>query len=239
MTPTSKRKAVLFDLDDTIFDHRHCRREALTALAQAYPVIAGHELRTMEASHERHLQTTHALLLDGGISLSEARHERMRRLFSDLGAVVSDSQLPGIENVYRNTYERSRRPVPGVISIITALKKTLQIGIVTNGRVIEQQEKIRVCGLDGMIDVTVISEKAGVKKPSREIFHLALTELKVSAGDAVFLGDSWKNDVLGARSAGIPAVWFNRYDEVCPEPGSVEEVTNLEPVDRLLRILGG
>jgi len=96
-----------------------------------------------------------------------------------------------------------------------------------------------VCGLDGIIDLTVISEKAGVKKPNREIFHLALSELKVSAGDAVFLGDSWKNDVLGAGSAGIPAVWFNRYDEVCPEPRSVEEVTSLEPVDRLLRILGG
>ena len=183
MTPKSKRKAVLFDLDDTIFDHRHCRQAALTALAQAYPSIAGHELRTMEASHERHLQTTHALLLDGGISLSEARHERMRRLFSDFGAVVSDSQLPGIEHVYRIAYESNRRPIPGVISIITALKKTLKIGVVTNGLVVEQEEKISMCGLGGIIDVTVISEKAGVKKPSREIFHLALTELKVSAAE--------------------------------------------------------
>ena len=233
------RKAVLFDLDDTIYDHQHSRRSALASLMRAYPMIASQGLRKIESIHERHLQTTHSLVLAGKILPLDARHTRMRLLFSDLGVALSDDQLPEVEDLYRRTYDENRRAVPGVIPIITALKKTLKIAIITNGLVVDQEEKIQLCGLDGKIDAIVISEKVKIKKPDKEIFHFALSELRVSPEETIVIGDSWKLDVLGARSAGIPAVWFNRYDERCPEPGSAIEVTSLEPVDHLIGILAG
>jgi HAD superfamily hydrolase (TIGR01509 family) len=234
------RKAVLFDLDDTIYDHQHSRRSALTSLMEAYPAIAGHTLRKLELIHERHLQTTHSLLLAGQISPAEGAHTRMRLLFSDLGVALSDGELPRVENIYRRAYDGNRRAVPGVIPIISALKqRDMKIAIITNGLVIVQEEKIRFCGLEGKMDAVIISEKVGLKKPHEGIFHLALSELGISAREAVVIGDSWKLDVLGARNAGISAVWFNRYEEKCPEPGSVVEVTSLEPVEHLISILAG
>jgi len=234
------RKAVLFDLDDTIYDHQHSRRSALTALMKAYPTIGGYPLRKLESIHERHLQTTHSLLLAGQISQTEAGHTRMRLVFSDLGVALSDGELPQVEGIYRRAYNENRRAVPGVISIISALKqRNMKTAIITNGLAIVQEEKIRFCGLEGKMDAVLISEKVGVKKPSKEIFQLALSELNVSASEAVVIGDSWKLDVLGAKNAGIPAVWFNRYNEKCPEPGSVIEVTSLEPAKHLISILTG
>lgn len=231
------RKAVLFDLDDTIFDHQHSRRSALAALIQVCPEMAGQDIRKVEAAHERHLQTTHSMLLAGRISIAEGRRVRMRLLFSDYGVVLSDDRLCEVEGLYRRTYDRNRRAVPGVIPIITALKHTMKLAIITNGLVVEQEEKIRLCGLEGKMDAIVISEKAGLKKPSKEIFHLALSELQAAPSEAIVIGDSWNLDVLGARNAGIPAVWFNRYEAQCPEPGSAVEVTSLEPLDHLLAIL--
>jgi|SRR5665213_3542389 len=231
------RKAVLLDLDDTIFDHQHGRRSALAALMQVYPALAAQGIRKLEAAHERHLQTTYSLRLAGQISHSDARHKLVDLIFSDFGIALSNDQLPEVDSLYRRTYTANRRAVPGAIPIITALKTTMKIAVVTNGFVTEQDEKIRLCGLEGKIDVLAISEKVGVKKPDREIFDHVLSELRISASEAVMIGDSWRHDVLGARNAGIPAVWLNRYQEECPEPGTAVEVTSLEPVDRLLRIL--
>ena len=141
------------------------------------------------------------------------------------------------DTIYRRAYENSRRAVPGVITIIQALKKTMKIAVVTNGLVVEQDAKIKLCGLEGWFDEIVIAECAVVKKPQKEIFQIALSALEVSPDEAVVIGDSWKLDVLGARNAGIPAVWFNRYEEKCPEPGLAVEITSLEPTENLVRIL--
>ncbi len=78
-----------------------------------------------------------------------------------------------------------------------------------------------------------------MKKPDKRIFEIALGRLRTKPGQAIVVGDSWKLDVLGARNAGLPAVWFNRYGEECPEPGIVTEVTSLEPTERLIEILTG
>ena len=157
------RKAVLFDLDDTIFDHQHSRRAALGALKLGYSAIADRDIRIIESAHERHLQTTYALLLAGRISSLDARRERMRLLFADFGLALSTDQLSEADNLYRRAYDANRQPVPGVMPLITALKRTMKIAVVTNGLVIDQEEKIRLCGLDGKINVVAISEKIGIK----------------------------------------------------------------------------
>ena len=52
------------------------------------------------------------------------------------------------------------------------------------------------------------------------------------ADEVVMVGDSWAADVLGARAAGIRAIWFNPDCAPSPEPGAgVVELHALEPVD--------
>ena len=138
--------AVLFDLDDTIFDHRYCRRQALSRLMEGCDDVAARsDLLTLETLHERHLQTTHLSVLDGLISLMEARRERMRLLFSYLNVVLSDKELDEAESLYRTTYDTSRRAVPGSMELIRKLKKKMSIGIITNGLAVGKRRKKSDC----------------------------------------------------------------------------------------------
>ena len=65
-------------------------------------------------------------------------------------------------------------------------------------------------GLIGRLDGVVTSAEVGARKPDREIFERALGIAGVSAEEAVHVGDSRRDDVEGARAAGIEAVLLNR-----------------------------
>jgi HAD superfamily hydrolase (TIGR01662 family) len=54
----------------------------------------------------------------------------------------------------------------------------------------------------------IVSEKIGVRKPNREIFLRCLSKMKVSAKQAVFVGDSMENDIIGANVIGMKTIWI-------------------------------
>ena len=67
---------------------------------------------------------------------------------------------------------------------------------------------------------------------------MALDALGTPPAEAVMVGDSWSADVIGARAAGIRAVWFNPDRLPSPEPGlGVAELHALEPTAETLELL--
>jgi putative hydrolase of the HAD superfamily len=65
-------------------------------------------------------------------------------------------------------------------------------------------------GLAPLVDVTVFSTRAGAAKPDAAVFHAALGALRVPAAAAVHVGDGVREDVDGARGAGLRAVLVAR-----------------------------
>lgn len=59
----------------------------------------------------------------------------------------------------------------------------------------------------------VISVEVGWRKPRPEIFLEALDQLNLSPGDALYVGDNYYADVIGAKSVGMDVIWINRKDE--------------------------
>ncbi len=51
------------------------------------------------------------------------------------------------------------------------------------------------------------------------------------------VGDSWKADILGARQAGIRALWLNRYEHPCPDPSLAAEFQSYIPLEQVLALL--
>ncbi|MCI0712711.1 MAG: HAD-IA family hydrolase, partial [Chloroflexi bacterium] len=68
---------------------------------------------------------------------------------------------------------------------------------------------IDALGIRKYMDVILISEKVGIRKPDRRIFDMALAQLGVSASEAMFVGDNPDSDIRGAMQAGIAAVWLS------------------------------
>ena len=81
--------------------------------------------------------------------------------------------------------------------------------IVTNGRTVQQEAKIRNTGLDRLVRGWVVSEAVGHKKPAPEIFRAAAGIAGISLADAWAIGDSPHADIAGATTLGLHSVWVS------------------------------
>lgn len=231
-------KAVFFDLDDTLFDHRLCARTALAELHKVHPAFESYPFAEFERLHATFLEELHRRVLTGELTIDYARRERFRRMFEASGTVPDESVVEQAAAVYRRGYVSIRQPVAGAARLLELTRTRARIGIVSNNLLEEQQGKLRHCGLASYVDVLVVSEEAGVSKPDPRIFEIALDRIGCRAGEVVMVGDSWAADVIGARDAGIRAIWFNPSGKRPPDPAAdVPELRSLEPADAALHVI--
>lgn len=81
--------------------------------------------------------------------------------------------------------------------------------IVTNGRTVQQEAKIRNTGLDRLVHGWTISEEVGHKKPDPAIFKAAATAVGASLQEAWIIGDSPQADIAGAHRLDVSSVWVS------------------------------
>jgi HAD superfamily hydrolase (TIGR01509 family) len=102
-----------------------------------------------------------------------------------------------------------------------------KLGVVSNseGRV---HEALDAAGLRSYFDIVVDSGLVGVEKPDPRIFRLALKQLGVAPDEALYIGDLYDVDVLGARAAGIEAVLLGPRDpdRPCRTTDSIKDLAD-------------
>jgi putative hydrolase of the HAD superfamily len=232
------RRALLIDVDDTLFDHRHATRRALGELRAFESALAAWSVEELERRHAEILELLHAEVIAGIRTIGEARAERFSRLLSAAGAVPIPERASRVAARYRTCYEQGWQAVPGALELLTAIAgRGLPVVVVTNNGVAEQRRKLAHCGLDRHLTALVTSEEVGVGKPDRRMFDAALEAAGVDAADAVMVGDAWPTDIAGALAAGIRPVWFNRLGLVSPDP-AVPELAGFDDLPRTLDVLG-
>jgi putative hydrolase of the HAD superfamily len=232
-------RAVLFDLDDTLFDHRGCSQDALEAARRCDGSLGAMPLADLERLHSTFLEQLHADVMLGKVPLEDARRERFRRLLTAAGATPPEALVTRTAAAYRDRYREVRRAVRGAGPLLAALAGRVRIGIVSNNLFDEQLEKLELCGLGRFVDTLIVSERVGASKPDPAIFTAALESVGCAADEAVMVGDSWSADIAGARAAGIRPIWFNPLARPAPDgAGPVTQLRALEPVDAVIRILG-
>lgn len=231
-------RAVLFDLDDTLFDHRLCARQALAALHAAHDCFHTCPFPAFERMHASFLEELHRRVMTGELPLDEARQMRFKRLFEAVGVNPETELVARAAAAYRDGYRELRKPIAGAVDLLALVKTRATVGIVSNNLREEQADKLRHCGLDAYVDALIVSEEAGVSKPDPEIFRIALRALDCGASEVVMVGDSWSADVVGARAAGIAPIWFNPLGAPAPDPTEgVVELRSLQPADAALSVI--
>jgi putative hydrolase of the HAD superfamily len=184
-------RAVLFDLDDTLYPQSAWLAGAWTAVAARGDMFGFPEAELLAALHGvAALGTDRGRIIDR--ALERCGHPR---------AAVA----PLLE-AFREHAPRSLDCYPGVVDELSALSKVVPIGIVTDGDPVIQRAKVRALNL--AVDVVVYSDEEGRsrRKPDPLPFRSALDALAVDAHDAVFVGDRPDKDVAGAIAAGLRAV---------------------------------
>lgn len=94
--------------------------------------------------------------------------------------------------------------------LLERLGKNAALGCISNfDHAPSARRVLERANLAPLLDVVVISDSFGMCKPSPAIFAEGLRQLSVDASEAIFVGDSLEEDVRGAMSAGLEAVWLN------------------------------
>lgn len=155
-------------------------------------------------------------------------------LVVQLGLDVDQQAL----QVYTHSIESSfsqpgvLRPYPEVMEVLAFLQEQgYRLGIVSNWSW-NLRDRVAQAGLESYFDVVWASAYAGCNKPHPGIFQQAMAQMEVTPDSVLYVGDSYRHDVVGARNAGIDVVLLDRDGQV--EPPDCPVIRNLYELDDLL-----
>jgi putative hydrolase of the HAD superfamily len=207
-------RAVLFDLDDTLFDRKAAQSMALELIVKRFPHIFGRfeKERVIGAFLESDRLLT--LNFDAGASTEGIREERSRIFLEILD--IKEDIVDTITEIYVRGYPRLDSPVPGATGIVKELSARFQIGVVSNGLPDVQYTKLESIGLRDLMSCIVLSEEIGIRKPDPRIFHHAAGLIKIPPADCLYVGNSYTDDIAGAKAAGMLACWLKRSHSSSP-----------------------
>jgi putative hydrolase of the HAD superfamily len=136
-------------------------------------------------------------------------HERFRRVLARLGLAASPREATQLVEAHMTRLAEALVTPAHHIGVLATLAERHRLGIVTNfDHAPTVRDVLGRDGLQGYFDTVVISGEIGWRKPHRTLFETAVQRLGVEAGDAVFVGDNFELDVVGASNAGLAAVWY-------------------------------
>ena len=154
--------------------------------------------------------------------------EYITTIIGGAGAQINPDQALKILGKIRG-YKWEFKTYDDAIPTLEALKKrSLIIGLISNVAQDMESEYARL-GLQSFLDFKVTSAEIGYDKPRPEIFLAALKKAKVKPDEALYIGDQYKIDILGARGVGIRAVLIDRnnyFSDIkdCPRIQSLTQV---------------
>ncbi len=104
---------------------------------------------------------------------------------------------------------------PDDIEVLGRLAQTHRLGVVSNlwCKSTLMKDEFKRAGMAELFETVVFSSDYGINKPSPLLYWKALDQLGVDANRAVFVGDSLRYDVAGAKAAGMATVWINSGGE--------------------------
>ncbi|MDE3259357.1 MAG: HAD family hydrolase [Gemmatimonadota bacterium] len=115
---------------------------------------------------------------------------------------------------FERSYPKQVRPTPGVEAMLAAWCGRVRMGVVSNFYLPGWPEQLLADhGLLQHFEFVIDSAAIGFRKPGAEIYREALRQAGLTddrAGDVLFIGDNLRNDVLGPRSLGMSAIYFDR-----------------------------
>jgi putative hydrolase of the HAD superfamily len=204
----SALKAVLFDLDDTLFSTtafaRRARTNAVRAMVEAGldvpEEVVSRELEEVltefSSNYEHHYDKL----------LQRLRPESLERLNPAL--VVAAGVV-----AYHDTKFRELVPFDDVVPLLRDLKAAgIKNGIVTHGWTVKQAEKMVRLGLVPWLDpeAVFISDQIGISKPNPKLWQVALYDLGLAPAEVMYVGDSPEHDIAPPQTLGITTVWARR-----------------------------
>jgi putative hydrolase of the HAD superfamily len=187
-------KAVLFDLDNTLYPEEQFVTSGFRAVAN---FLAAREIMDAQTLHKRMLHILH----------TQGRGRVFNGLLAEL-KLDSNVWLRTLLLVYRS-HQPAINLFPGVADALRTLKnRGVRLGLITDGAASVQRRKIAALDLERHMDVIVCTDElgAGCAKPSSVPFEVALNLLGVAPDRAAYVADDLHKDFAGPNRLRIKSV---------------------------------
>lgn len=210
-------RAVIFDLDDTLYDYEAINELATERLCQLTCKTLGITETAFNDAYSWAKKQTKELLGETGSS-----HNRLlycQKTLERLGKNPVDGALE-MYDCYWNYMLKNMKLRNGTLALLKRLKSDgIKISICTDLTAHIQHRKINKLGLTPFLDVLVTSEEAGAEKPSEKIYRLVFEKLNkllpdLQKADCLFVGDSQSKDVDGPRAFGMSSLLFTGINDL-------------------------
>lgn len=251
-----KKKLILIDLDDTLWDTWANNKESLKELYTAlewgryfssfdtffdeyyYPInhelwqrYNREEISKTELSLER-LRLPFVKLLNQDKELTQDSLKTLNNLVED-----NESYWQSANDSFLRYIGEKTGLCAGAIQLIKYLHERYKVCILSNGFPEVQYTKLETSGLSPYVHAVVLSDEVGYNKPNPKIFHYALNLLGYTPSDSIMIGDSWSSDIEGAKNAEIDSIWYNRYALETPQDSLAHPIAVVQDLHELLSIL--
>ncbi len=222
------KKLILFDLDDTLYSFHDLWDRATKHIfktSQWTSTLNQSDLMEVYLAEDKKLWEFHK---QNSMTLQELRIVRYVNTFLKFGIKISHDESGRLFESFMMYLLSLIHPQIEVHNLLRYLISKYKVGIVTNGAVGEQTEKIKRLGIDNFISVeyVFISDRVGFAKPDSRIFLHACSKFDISPADTVFVGDSLFHDVHGALQSGLNAIWYTMSNS--DKPNEFTTISNLE-----------
>lgn len=205
MTPgVTEIKGVLFDLDNTLVQYERSPGDVLQV---AFDTVGSEPLFSVDDYYARYDE-----FAEKYDSMDELRSE----CFAALAAANGYERQQGRAVADAFSAERDQTRVellPHVEEVLSELGRTYRIGIVTNGALDAQYQKINAVNLTQWVEEIVVAGHDGPPKPDPEPFERAMKSLNTTPASTIHVGDSPETDIAGAAAAGIDSVLISDTNE--------------------------
>jgi len=244
MTTTTRFSAVLFDLFDTLvhFDPDKLPvveiggKTVKSSAGRLHTILCGHApavsleacydaLRASWQEAERLRALDHR-----EVTAPQRMSDMLQRLAVD-AAGCPTGFVESLLDAHRKALSEAAKFPAHYGALLRKLRPKYRLAVVSNFDYTPTAlGMLQDAGVVDLFDTIVVSDAVGWRKPRPEIFELALRQLGVEPGDALFVGDRADIDVAGAQALGMPVAWVNR--DRAPLPAGIR------PPDYEIRDLG-
>jgi len=221
-------RAVIFDLDDTLYPER-------SFVLSGFRAVAMWAKEHLGVSADQTFTELYQLF-EGGI-----RGNTFNR-WLEIHGLKAEDWVPQMVKVYREHHPHIK-PYPEVPGLLQRLLSRYCLGLVSDGYAEVQKRKLAALGLASFFYVIVFSDEWGREawKPNSKSFEIALERVKVTGSEVVYVADNPTKDFFGARQVGMWTVRVRRPDGLYShlEPPSSKHAPDveIETLDRLEIVL--
>ena len=211
-------KAIFIDIDDTLLDYIPCCREAFDAAMD----VLSTKYRTKNTDRITQDQLFDMFFSISGRLFSEAKHgmhtiaevmDLYPAEFCEKAGYPPEAVEP-FKHAFRAAWGTTHTLVPGAKELLETLKaKGYRLFAASNSFGHLQRSRLEHAGILHYFEDTYISMDIGYDKPDIRFYQAALRRCGLMPHEVLMIGDSMTTDVIGARAAGMDALYFDRQND--------------------------